>query len=395
MGKDLKGKELGEGLCQGKDGRYIIRWTDNYGKRHTKYSRKLKEAKEILTVEKYKVQMWQDAETNPKITLNDLFEIYLEVSKQKLKKSTLLSKNSLYNHNVKNFIGSLTLKKINKQTIRKYLSELELKTGYNPKNGLDVLKPLFDFALAEGYITKNPTLNVTCANKRLRKAKSERDKVLTNKEQGEFIRFLIASKHKCKYAYLFLLGSGLRIGELVALRVEDVNVQNGFISVNKSLKSELIDKKEVLVIGETKTKTGNRKVPLTELALNAYNGQLEMFKQGGIKLKSKDILFPFLSVRCKQIDETVVNKCTFIRIWDRQFKKLVRDYIKINPDFPKITPHSLRHTFATRCFEGNVSIKAAQTWLGHTSTTMTQFYQHLTEENVKPEIERLSAVMKL
>lgn len=395
MGKDIKGKELGTGLCQGKDGRYIIRWTDNYGKRHTKYALKLKEAKEILTIEKYKVQMWQDTETNTKITLNELFEIYLEVSEQKLKKSTLLSKSRLYNHNVKNFIGSLNLKKINKQTIRKYLSELEHKEGYNPRNALDVLKPLFDFALAEEYIVKNPTLNVTCTNKKLRKSKSERDRVLTTKEQEGFISFLLSSKHKYKYAYIFLLGSGLRIGELVALKVKDIDIQNGFINVNKSLKSELIDKKEVLVVGETKTKTGNRKVPLTELSLNAYKGQLEMFKEDGVTLRGEDVLFPYLSVRCKKIDESVMNKYTFIRLWDRQFKKIVGDYIEINPDFPRITPHSLRHTFATRCFEGNVSIKAAQTWLGHTSITMTQFYQHLTEENIKPEIERLSAVMKL
>ena len=57
--------------------------------------------------------------------------------------------------------------------------------------------------------------------------------------------------------------------------------------------------------------------------------------------------------------------------------------------------HCLRHTFATRCFEGKVSAKATQTWLGHASATMTQYYQHLTEENIKPEIEKLSGVMKV
>jgi integrase len=396
MGKDLKGKELGTGLCQGKDGRYIIRWTDNYGKRHTKYANKLKEAKEILTVEKYKVQMWQDTETNTQITLNNLFEIYMDVSKQKLAKSTLINKVEVYNKYVRNLLGDLPIKKINKQTIRKYCSDLEDKDGYNPKRALVALKPLFRFAVAEEYIIKNPTQNVVCANTRIKKSKGERDKVLTNNEQKELIEFLLKSNYLCKYAYLFLLGSGLRIGELLALKVEDIDIENNYVNVNKTVKEVLNNGKKVVVAGATKSKAGNRKVPLTELSLLAYTEQLKMFKQNGIILKSKDILFPLLSLKLKKIkNKKAINEYARVRTWDEQFRRLVAKCRELHPDFPMITPHSLRHTFATRCYEGEISAKAAQSWLGHSSTVMTQYYQHLTEENIKPDIARLSTIMKL
>lgn len=243
---------------------------------------------------------------------------------------------------------------------------------------------------------KNPTLKLTCANVRVHRSKEENEKVLTKEEQEVFVNFLLESNYKCKYAYLFLLGSGLRIGELLALRVEDIDIDKRILTVNKTLKREMHKNKLVEVVGETKSKSGNRKVPLTELALNAYKEQLEMFKNDKIAITEKDILFPFIDIRAKKIkSKKAIDSFRSISVWDMQFKNLVLKCKELHPEFPIITPHSLRHTFATRCFESEVSAKATQTWLGHASATMTQYYQHLTEENIQPEIEKLSDVMKI
>lgn len=396
MGRNINGKELGEGISQLKNGRYTVRWSDRYGKRHTKYVKDLKEAKKILFEGKYRTQTQYETGVNDRITLNELFDIYVEDSKYTLRKSTLLTKESSYKKNVRNFLGKLHLKQINKQTIRAYLSDLEEKEGYNPRNALNVLKPLFSFAVAEEYMLKNPTLNLSCAEVRVRKSKGENDKFLTRKQQKVFVDFLLTSEYKCKYAYLFLLGSGLRIGELLALKVEDIDVDKGIITVDKTLKRERQGKKKVLVVGETKSKSGIRNIPLTELSFKAYSEQLKMLEKDKITLSGEDILFPFIDLRAKKIkNKKALCKYTPIGTWDTQFKELVLKCKEVHPDFPMITPHSLRHTFATRCFEGKVSAKATQTWLGHASATMTQYYQHLTEENIKPEIEKLSGVMKV
>lgn len=92
---------------------------------------------------------------------------------------------------------------------------------------------------------KNPTLNLSCAEVRVRKSKGENDKFLTRKQQKVFVDFLLTSEYKCKYAYLFLLGSGLRIGELLALKVEDIDVDKGIITVDKTLKRETREKESV------------------------------------------------------------------------------------------------------------------------------------------------------
>ena len=99
---------------------------------------------------------------------------------------------------------------------------------------------------------------------------------MTRKQQKVFVDFLLTSEYKCKYAYLFLLGSGLRIGELLALKVEDIDVDKGIITVDKTLKRERQGKKKVLVVGETKSKSGIRNIPLTELSFKAYSEQLKM-----------------------------------------------------------------------------------------------------------------------
>ena len=88
---------------------------------------------------------------------------------------------------------------------------------YNPRNLLVILIPLFAFAVSEEYILKNPTLDIACANIKVNKIKSEKDKL---------IDFLINSKFLCKYTYLFLLSLGLRIVELTALKFEDMDIEN-------------------------------------------------------------------------------------------------------------------------------------------------------------------------
>lgn len=108
-----------------------------------------------------------------------------------------------------------------------------------------------------------------------------------------------------------------------------------------------------------------------------------MFEQNIIKLKQNDILFPHLDLRW--IKGKKLNRYATTAGWDNQFKALINKCKKINSEFPQITNNSLRHTFATRCFEGNVSLKATQTWSGHTSAAITQYYQHLTGENLKME----------
>lgn len=75
MGKDLKGKELGEGLCQTKDGRYLGRYTDAYGKRHNIYGKKLKDVKEKLNKAVYESKMGVGDVKSAKITFDELYQM--------------------------------------------------------------------------------------------------------------------------------------------------------------------------------------------------------------------------------------------------------------------------------------------------------------------------------
>ena len=96
MGRNINGKELGEGISELKNGRFRVRWSERYGIRVSLYEKDLKEAKKILFEGKYRTQTQYETGVNDRITLNELFDIYVEDSKYTLRKSTLLTKESSY-----------------------------------------------------------------------------------------------------------------------------------------------------------------------------------------------------------------------------------------------------------------------------------------------------------
>lgn len=406
MGKDLNGKELGTGLCQNKQGRYVIRWTDYYGKRYTRYATKLKEAREILAKGQYKSRLGTEAAEDSNITLNELFDIYCEFKEGVVTSGTLHTTALVYNKFIRYSIGDISVRRISRIYIRQQILELANSGVGNPVYFYKVLTKLLNFAVQEGYMVKNPVKGIPCPDIPQQRRKTATDKVLTQKEQESFISFFNTTNYAQKYAYLFLLGSGLRIGELLALQHTDLDLNKRLITVNKTVKV-IYDKegKSQVTIGCPKTTSGNRKVPLTDLALQAYKGQLGMLKANKIKYKPTDVVFPYIITRTntnKQVggfpyisklgrgNGTVLNTTPH---WCMQFTVLLSKLTEQYPDFPQITLHSLRHTFATRCYELGISPKATQNWLGHSNLFMTSYYQHLTSENLQPEAEKLCGLI--
>ena len=208
MGKSLKGKELGAGFYQRKDGKYCGRFYDRFGVRRYIYGKTITEAREKLNTAIYEDKMQMNVADNS-ITLDEWYHKWLEIHKYKIiAPSTRVQYEGIYKKHIKPDFGQMKLKDIQALQIRGKLVSLDKEGfGYETQNKVRILLlDMFDKAVLDNVAIKNP----------VRKIKVVRDeekepRVLSSQEQSEFF-------DTCKgtfYDNLFTVGvtSGLRPGD--------------------------------------------------------------------------------------------------------------------------------------------------------------------------------------
>lgn len=168
---------------------------------------------------------------------------------------------------------------------------------------------------------------------------------------------------------IFLLFTGCRRGEALALNWEDINFKSDIIHINKSLTWKNCRP----YIKPPKTKKGNRDIIL----LPELKNILQNFK------KKKGIVFPSL-----QGDLMTENQ--YAKKWDKYYKLSGLKEFDETHNISKLTAHCLRHGFATILYEANVDVKEAQRLLGHAKETTTrEVYTHITERSKDKNAKKL------
>ena len=123
MGKDLKGKELGSGITQRKDGRFEARYTDVTGRRRCIYGNKVSEVKKKLNDVKYELAHGLYS-SNPKITVDQWFEEWITTYKEgKIKSSTIEAYRYTYRH-ISKAIGFMNITDVKMIHLQKIINEL-------------------------------------------------------------------------------------------------------------------------------------------------------------------------------------------------------------------------------------------------------------------------------
>lgn len=328
--------------------------------------------------------------SNDKITLSNWFYNWLfNYRIHDLKPSSFERYEGLYRNYIEySSLGKIKLIDLRTIHIQEYYNNLiteENKTSSTIKTINKCLKSCLNQALKEGYISKNYCTLIT-----LPKASQSIQKpinVFTLKEQETFMRECL--EHKNGTIYILALGTGLRLGELLALKWIDINFKDKYISVNKSIKSTYsIDSnsnRKFEVIEQTpKTKNSIRTVPLTNSILEL----LQRYRKEKIIERDSniDIYFDNNLVFCtptgNYLNESNVRK-TFKRILNRC-------------DLKEIRFHDLRHTFATRLFENDVPPKTVQTLLGHSDIATTlNIYTHVMKNTKDEAINKIDFLFQL
>lgn len=344
-------------------------------KRKTVYGKSQKEVKEKLTQIKYDI-FTGDFVHPSSITFEQLEKQVLD---DKLAMNEI--QEQTYHRHLETLkilapIAREPLQKINYSMLKQFL--LSLVDDYSDstiKKIYRMLNQCFEEAMKRKLIKENPMADM---KKPKSKKTKENVRALTVEEQKAFIEALKIEKSQYENQFLISMFSGLRQGEINALTIDDINLEHGFINIDKTISKGANGRS--FVNSTTKTINGVRKVPINDLLRPIIEKIVEEFKG------SKDGLLFHTST-----GTIVASNST-----NYEFQRIIKKYnIKDKSVKGKISQHSLRHTYATRCVEGQMPPKVLQSLLGHADikTTLDVYsdvFESYQSENVKKVDDYLS-----
>lgn len=401
MGKDLKGKELGRGLSQRPDGRYMRR-AQIEGHSITLYDRKLKDlkAKLAVAVDEAKRSNLLPGVDGKSVTLSEWFEEWFVKYKAPMLKD---GGSPSYKRKFLNYygtrIGSKPLADIRQIHVQTAIADMlkEGRTSRSVREATGILQSCVEAAIANGLMFLNPVLGVM-----IPKCEKVERRVLTVEEQEIFLGYLKATKSWYEEMYKFMLLTGMRIGEVGGLQWEDVDFTSRFIYVKRSLTYQYEDGKKIMRLTSPKTENSVRKIPFFGETREVLEKQFEK-----VKRKRED-----LGKRWRQPEE--YGNLVFLTSMGspigrysiesdmRYVTQQINDMLKtealysggIPKNFERVHPHALRHTFATRCFEKGMTPRAVQEIMGHANYNTTVSYTHVLDDIKSKEAERVGEFLQ-
>jgi len=395
--KDPKGYRLNTGESVRKDGRYTYAYTDRMGKRHYIYRKTLVELREA----EKKLHRDYDDGLDPikakTIEVNHMVENYLS-TKHNLKVTTKGTYVKMYKQYIKDDFGRRKIVDVKYSDVKKYYYGLIVEKGLKATT-VDhvhtILRPAFQMAVRDGLIRLNPTDDVMAEIKRSKFWEKPDRKSLTVKEQQVFMDIFRNNPefHGWLPLITILLGTGVRIGELLAMSWTDtIEMENRIVHVTRTF-SDRPDEFNVCKkrIQSTKTEAGTRDIPMVQEVFDAFLMEYEFQKILGFCDEEIDGFkdFIFVSSNQKVLLPGAVNRAihSAVNWYNAKETKEAAAEGRVPFLLPEdITCHILRHTFCTRLCENESNVKAIQVLMGHKdiSTTM-DIYADVTREK-KQEI---------
>ena len=375
MGRNLKGKELGEGIYQQANGTYCARFIDRFGKRKSKRSKKLQEVRQWLADATY-INEHSDIEQATNMMVDAWFEYWIDVKKKTVRPNTVRNYTERYNKNIQKIIGRKILTEVKPIHCQKIFTDMA-EEGYKTSTIYQTRIALFnmlEFAKENEVILSNPCKKSVKSDMG---KPSQKKEALTIDIQKKFIEYAKGQSYENQFR--FILQTGLRTGELVGLKWEDIDFSKKAIRIQRSM--EYRYSVGEWRIGEPKSKAGYRTIPLTDETIRILTEQKEKNKNIK-KIQQEWYEFIFLSRKGEPVKNSAYDTALF----------KICDKAKIN----RFSMHVLRHTFATRCIEGGMMPKTLQKILGHSNIGITMnLYVHITEDEKQKEIDKVSCVLNV
>ena len=273
---------------------------------------------------------------------------FLENDK-KLSENTLQS----YKRDLKQFRkyleeNEIHYNRVKEEDIKNYISELHEngKKASSISRCIASIRSFYQFVLKNKKIKVDPTANIQSPKieKRVPSVLTAKEVELLLEQPKDIDLKGIRDKAMLEFAY----ATGMRVTEIISLNVEDVNLEEGYVVCKNGNKQ--------------------RNIPLGTMSLKALKEYIEEARDILIKTASEPALFV-------NINGTRLTRQGFWKII-----KFYKEQAHITKD---ITPHVLRHSFATHLLQNGADLKAIQTMLGHSDISSTQVYMQLQDEGLK------------
>lgn len=355
--KDNKGRKLKAGEGQRKDGRYYYRYEDVSGERRTIYDKDLHELRK--KEQEINLQLSQGISYfDGNVHLSEMIDKHFSL-KQKWRETTRETMDGYRNILKTSRLYSMPINKIKMIDVKTYLVELRGTYSYSVTSRVYMLlKESFSLACESDILAKNP------CNFRLKSIiddDAQKKPALTIEQEKSLLQYLRSNPDDSRYLDIFvvLLGTGLRISEFAALTYKDIDLAQNVIHINK----QIVCANNVIKVTAPKTKAAYRDIPMTDDVRMAIMALLERRKSNKLDVMV-DGHVGFLTVRGN-------GKPRIHTEFSDMFRRILQRY---NADtavpIPLCTPHTLRHTFATKLVAAGVDIKTATRLMGHTNASV-------------------------
>lgn len=297
----------------------------------------------------------------------ELLDLWLDEKKMYIKRSTY----AYYSFEVKNYIipvlGTMNVDEIREEHIQEAVVCWQNRGMENGKplkrstvqNLVTLIKQVLKYAARKGIIHES-FMEIHFVPQKNSEKKS---KVFSLDDQNRLVHAVLSDLDYRSFGILLCINSGLRIGEVCALKWEDIDMQQGVLHVTKTIQRIYMKNSmphTQVIISEPKTISSIRDIPLSHKILEIIKKLPDVNPKGYILSNTDNFVEP------------------------RTFRKFYMAFLQRE----NITPlnfHCLRHTFATRCIESGADYKSVSETLGHTTinTTMNMYVHPRMEEKRK------------
>jgi integrase/recombinase XerD len=272
-----------------------------------------------------------------------------------IEKDKKLSNNTLesYRRDImqyKNYVeeNKINYAKVKNEDIKvylQYLSDMNKKSSTISRN-LASIRLYYQYLLRNDKVKEDPTEGIHSP-----KIEKRIPSILTSQEVSLLLdqpKSIDLKGMRDKAMLEFAYATGMRVTEIISLNIEDVNLEEGYVTC--------------------KTGSKQRNIPLGKLSLKALKQYVEESRPVLIKSESEKALFVNINGK---------------RLTRQGFWKIVKYYKEQANITKEITPHVLRHSFATHLLQNGAELKAIQTMLGHSDISSTQVYMQFQDESLK------------
>lgn len=267
-------------------------------------------------------------------------------------------------------LGEMKIQDVTKNDIQEFLNSIKDLSDSYIKKLYEQFVQAYRRAEIKKYITYNPMYEVIKPKSDKQTKVVEALDINVQKAFTEYLNNVSIENEPYKNIFLIQMYMGLRIGEVLALSTENIDLENKLLYVKRTLTN---DKEFAIILGnKTKTYAGNRTLPIPDFLVSIFEEQL--------KYANENLYNLIFTTNDNYIRTSEINK---------ELKRIFEEELKTSSK--NISTHCLRHTYGTRCVEAGMTAVVLQRLMGHKDVTVTlNTYTSVFNKFKKDELEKVN-----